>query len=357
MAAGLIVGLMTVIALGGLWSQNDLPLSVEFISSLLTLVVALGFVLLQIQIVKGRPTVWLRAAGVVVIVLSIANVRFSDTWAMLGVAAAAAALVMPRFGWLAALVTLLAGTALTAGGQATPTAQVAIPLISLVVAVGLEALTRLAQALTDLRVSREQLARLQVDRERNRISRDLHDIVGRTLVAASLRIQAAAQLLDRDIEGTRAQLERAHQALVDGQADLRRLTSGPITTTLADELKSARALCDRLRIHLTVEASAESVEDSNSLAARVVREGITNMLKHSNARACEVRIATAPVLDVTITNDGRPPTAKEDPSLGTGLADLHTRLETAGLGLTAGPVGPDGFRLHVGVPERFNGGG
>lgn len=354
-ASGFVVALMAVISLGAIWSQGDHPVWVQIIGSILALAVAVTFGVFQWRLVRGHVDPRLTRAGVIVIVLAIANVYVSDTWATLGVAAAMAVLILPRLGWLAAFATLLAGAGAVVTGQTSPTGDIAIPVISVVVAVGLHTLTRLAQALTEVRISREQLARLHVDGERDRISRDLHDIIGRTLVAASLRLQSASHLLDRDIERTREQLEQAQKALADGQSELRRVTRGPITTSLADELQAAQGLCDRLRVHLTVDTPQEATEDPQPLAARVVREGITNMLKHSQPRNCEIRIVNNPALDITIINDGRPPMAWDDQSFGTGLTDLQHRLQLVGLSLTAGPRGADDFLLHVGGPESTGG--
>ena len=103
-------------------------------------------------------------------------------------------------------------------------------LVCLNIVVGIVLLTfaLLARTLIQLEVSRERLARLSVDEERSRISRDLHDIIGRTLVAVSLRQEAALNLLDRDVGLARRQLVASGETVREGQAQLRALTHGPM---------------------------------------------------------------------------------------------------------------------------------
>lgn len=343
-ASGCVLALMTVIAVGSLWFQPDHPLWCKLAGSLVSIAVAAGFEVVQVRLVHGVETGVLRAVSVLVIGLAIGNVYVSDAWSLLGVGAAAAMLIVPRFGLVAGLAALIAGSAPALSGHISVAGKVAIPLISLVVAVGLHTLTRLAQVLVELRLSQEELARMQVDRERSRISRDLHDIIGRTLVATSLRVQSAVHLIDLDLERTKQQLEHAQQALAAGQAELRAMTRGPITTSLADELRSAQALCERLRIALSLDV-AHDLEDPNETAARIVREGVTNMLKHSRPSACRIRIRTVPALDVTIVNDGCPGAPMNEN--GSGLADLRRHLAPAGLVLSAGLEGPGEFALRV----------
>lgn len=344
-ASGCVLALMTVIAVGSLWFQPDHPLWGKLAGSLVSIAVAAGFEVVQVRLVHGVDAGVLRAVGVLVIGLAIGNVYVSDAWSLLGVGAATAMLIVPRFGLVAGLAALIAGSAPALSGHISVVGKVAIPLISLVVAVGLHTLTRLAQVLVELRLSQEELARMQVDRERSRISRDLHDIIGRTLVATSLRVQSAIHLIDLDLERTKQQLEHAQQALAAGQAELRAMTRGPITTSLADELRSAQAVCERLRIALSLDIAPDDPEDPHETAARIVREGVTNMLKHSRPSVCRIRIRTVPALEVTIVNDGCPGAPMNEN--GSGLADLRRHLAPAGLVLNAGPEGPGEFALRV----------
>lgn len=149
------------------------------------------------------------------------------------------------------------------------------------------------------------LARRRVDAERERVGRDLHDIMGRTLVAASLRNQAALRALgDRDPAGAR-ELERLHDTIGRGQAQLRELTSGPVVTRLDEELETCRMLCERVQIELAVDVRREPPGEQAPLVAQVVRESVTDLLGHSRATTCRIVLdRDDSVTVVTVTNDG-----------------------------------------------------
>ncbi|NYK65183.1 sensor histidine kinase, partial [Salmonella enterica subsp. enterica serovar Typhimurium] len=87
----------------------------------------------------------------------------------------------------------------------SPLTSATVVLVTIAVSVNLYAFTKLSTALVELRSSQEEIARLRVDAERHRISRDLHDIIGRTLVATSMRQQAALHLVDRDPQRAKEQ--------------------------------------------------------------------------------------------------------------------------------------------------------
>jgi len=160
----------------------------------------------------------------------------------------------------------------------------------LMYAVILIAVTRLAVVLDDLHFTREVHARRRVDLERERIGRDLHDLMGRTLVAASLRNQTALRTVgDRDPE-LAARLERLHETISRGQVQLRSLTSGPSIGRLDGELDNARMLCERVNIDLDVDVRRRPPSSLEALAGLVIRENITNVLKHSRASWCTLTI-------------------------------------------------------------------
>lgn len=221
--------------------------------------------------------------------------------------------------------------------------------LDLVIIMILLTLILLARTLVELEISKEQLARLSVDEERSRISRDLHDIIGRTLVAVSLRQEAALNLLDRDVGLARRQLVASGETVREGQAQLRTLTHGPMTAGVEDELRSARALCERIGVRLVVEA--EPVEgDADAECALVVREGITNMLKHADASTCwvGVRVENGRAV-VSVINDGvveGRPMGRD----GSGVERMRRRVALLGGSFEAGPLEDGRFRLHAVIP-------
>lgn len=167
------------------------------------------------------------------------------------------------------------------------------------------AVTVLAVRVDRLHLTREVLARRRVDLERDRVARDLHDLMGRTLVAASLRNQTALRLLRSESTETAAMLERQHEMLSAGQVQLRALTNGPTISGLRGELSGAKALCERVHIDLSVEILEDPPGSLESLLGLVVRENITNVLKHSQASWCLVRVDRQDDwVTVAVSNDG-----------------------------------------------------
>lgn len=220
--------------------------------------------------------------------------------------------------------------------------------LNAVVGVVLVTFALLARTLVQLELSREQLARLSVDQERARISRDLHDIIGRTLVAVSLRQEAALSLLDRDASLARRQLEASGDAIREGQSQLRALTHGPMTASVDAEVESARSLCERAGIRL--EAEIEQVDKAvDPECAFVIREAVTNMLKHASAKNCWISVRAEDGRAVTtVTNDGSPDEPM-DPT-GSGIDRMRRRLIRLGGGLDAGPDEEGQFTLTATIP-------
>ncbi len=231
-------------------------------------------------------------------------------------------------------------------------------LLVVLVAVGLllYVMTRLAVTVGELARARETVARLRVDEERHRISRDLHDILGRSLVAVGLRVQTAIRLLDRDPQRCGEQLDEVARMVTDGQSRLRALTRGQTVTGFDDELAAALDLFERLGIRATadVDPAAASREGTDRLGPRVLREAVTTLLKHARPSWVEIglrREATADVL--VVVNDGA---AESDRPRGTGLADLAARAEAVDGSLEAGHVPGGRFRVICRMPTLLGDG-
>ncbi len=332
-------------------SQQDATLAGtrRLVGITLAVVTAVGFLRLQALVLRDRHPRWygplrwgLVATGVVLLPLS-------DAWAMFGISLATLLLTSTRTQVLGVglALTVLVEVALR---DASAEARIGIPMVCWLAAGVVYVLTRLALALEELRAAREHLARLQVDEERHRISRDLHDILGRTLVAASLRTQTALRLLDADTCAARGQLEQAAQTLSDGQAQLRALVSGTVIVGLDSEIATAVDLFRRIGIDCEVDAAPVASEEHRGVAAAVLREAVTNMLKHSRPSNAWVSVREeASATLVSVVNDGAPEVPRGDG--GTGLRELAQRVEAAGGTLQAGEADGARFRVIARLPH------
>ncbi len=254
--------------------------------------------------------------------------------------------------WQAAAFGLALAAAAFASGNTMGDHPLIISFVigsSLVFGAILYTFTRLMIVIDELARTREHVARMRVDEERSRITRQLHDILGRSLVATSLRLQTAVRLLPTDPAAAERQLGEAWQTVTSSQAQLRTLTRGETFIGLPTELDSAARLFDLLRVGYTFDEVPELEEASEEQLARVLRECVTNILKHARPRHVDVGLRTdSTSVVLSVVNDGMVPSSLDE---GTGLRHLADRLAELGGTLEAGPVGTRRFRVIARLPR------
>ncbi|HEX4216229.1 MAG TPA: histidine kinase [Candidatus Dormibacteraeota bacterium] len=237
------------------------------------------------------------------------------------------------------------------------TATSALPVI--VIGGGAVLLTFLARANAELHAARLRLARAAVDEERVRLSRDLHDLLGHSLSLMALKAELASRLLDRPEHPATAELEDLKLMARTTLADLREVVGGARLPTLAGELDGARIAAEAASIHLSIEdrrggALAPEVE---AACAWIVREGMTNVVKHSGARRCRLRIEQQDgTLSVIVADDGR---GGAGTGRGSGLRGLGERISAVGGQLRVEPRNGamGGFQLAARMPLGPEGSG
>jgi two-component system sensor histidine kinase DesK len=191
---------------------------------------------------------------------------------------------------------------------------------------------------------REENARLAVDDERNRFARDLHDILGHSLTVITVKAELANRLIDLDHERARAEIADLERLSRDALADVRRAVDGYRELTLPGELSRARTALSAAEIAADLPNSTDAVpSDRRELFAWTVREGITNVIRHSGAERCTVLLGEH---EVEIRDDGRGPASA---GAGHGLTGLRERAAAIGGTVLTEPLQP-GFSLKVVVP-------
>ncbi|MEL7974573.1 histidine kinase [Isoptericola sp. F-RaC21] len=214
-----------------------------------------------------------------------------------------------------------------------------------------------------LREAQQQVADLAVARERERIARDMHDVLGHSLTVISVKAELAAKLLragaaDRPATSpeARAAVEVADiQDLARGAlADVRGMVAGSRQVTLAGELAAARSALDAAGIEAGLPGAVDDVPaEQRELFAWVLREGTTNVLRHSGATRVVVTVRPVRlVVDDDGTGAGPAPSGG-----GNGLIGLTARARAAGAVLETGPSPLGGFRLAVTVRSGASGPG
>lgn len=200
-------------------------------------------------------------------------------------------------------------------------------------------------------------ADLAVARERLRIARDLHDVFGRALTAVAVKSELAAALADAE-EAPRAAAEsRRVRALADDALkEVRAVLAEYRRPDLATELAGAHSLLAAAGIATRTIGETSVPDWAAEPLALVLREATTNVVRHSEARSCTIRVTLDDGAVLTVANDGaRAPTAQAGPvgpvppASSSGLAGLAARIGAVGGTLVARREG-DAFTVTARVP-------
>jgi two-component system, NarL family, sensor histidine kinase DesK len=221
-----------------------------------------------------------------------------------------------------------------------------LPLMCVLTAFALLGTRTLMGVNAELAEAREELAHRAVAEERLRFARDLHDLLGHSLSLIALKSELAGRLAERDPTRAREEMADVETAARRALAEVRDAVSGYRQVSLAQALVEARSALSAAGISLNLPAATEVLPGPvDAVLGWVVREAVTNVLRHSDARTVTVDVATGEdgvVLD--FTDDGRGSSAAP----GAGLSGLRERVQRLGGELTTS--GDDGFRLTARVP-------
>ena len=224
--------------------------------------------------------------------------------------------------------------------------SVALPAILL----GISALytSYTAQQQMHLRRSNEEILRLATMAERERIGRDLHDLLGHTLSVVALKSELARKLIDRDLDAARTEIGEVERVARDALSQVRNAVSGIRNTALSAELVAATALLEAQGVKVRCEAeNVKLPHDRESALALSLREAATNIRRHSGASGVTIRLRKEPTeVVIEVADNGRG--GRIVP--GNGLNGMRERLGGVGgsLSLTSNKDG--GTLLRASVP-------
>jgi two-component system, NarL family, sensor histidine kinase DesK len=172
--------------------------------------------------------------------------------------------------------------------------------------------------------AREDVRQYAVIAERERIARDLHDVLGHTLTLVAVKADLARKLIERDPEAARREIDEIHRAARASLGEVRAAVTGMRSTTLAAELLEARRALESAGISVESATPAEPLPPLVETAlAYVIREAATNVVRHSGAHHCRIMLTReAGVARLAIHDDGRGGALIE----GHGLAGMRQRL-------------------------------
>jgi two-component system, NarL family, sensor histidine kinase DesK len=248
-----------------------------------------------------------------------------------------------RWAWLAAVTVALATYAATLWAPGWHRDE-GILFGTLVATLAIWGITQSINRSIEVLAVREENARLALDDERNRFARDLHDILGHSLTVITVKAELANRLIDVDTERARTELADLERLSRDALADVRRAVEGYRELTLPGELARARTALSAAEIAADLPQSTDGVpSDRRELFAWTVREGITNVIRHSGASRCTVLLGEH---EVEVRDDGRGPAFSGS---GNGLTGLRERAAALGGTVVTQSLQP-GFSLKVLVP-------
>jgi two-component system, NarL family, sensor histidine kinase DesK len=238
-------------------------------------------------------------------------------------------------------------------------------------------MARRIETLDSLRRTRAELARAAAAEERLRIARDLHDLLGHSLSLITIKAELAGRLMPAEPDRAAKEIAELESVARQSLSDVREAVAGFRQPDLAGELAAARQLLDAAGITTKITAADTSglARDVDSALAWAVREGTTNVVRHSRATLVAIQVSRDRAAVVAEIRDNGPAAPEENgagPALpaartagpdgragisrgrpvfgGSGLAGLAERVRSLGGELAAGSIEPKGFLLRVVVP-------
>ncbi|RZA21911.1 MAG: sensor histidine kinase [Lysobacteraceae bacterium] len=199
-----------------------------------------------------------------------------------------------------------------------------------------------------LALSHDEVRRLAATAERERIGRDLHDLLGHTLSLITLKLELARKLADRDPPASRRELAEAETVARDALAQVRSAVTGIRSADLAAELASAKLMLESSQVQLEYDAPPDQLppEVERGLAL-VLREAVTNIARHAKAARARIEfVREETTVQLCIGDDGHGGVAAD----GNGLAGMRDRVRALGGTLSVDSPRNGGTRLLVRVP-------
>ncbi|MBX3079378.1 MAG: two-component sensor histidine kinase [Cryobacterium sp.] len=358
---GLLYQIPTLI---NVWTSPE-NLALRIYGTVLLAVVYLAFLVLP-PILWSAPRFarWSAVAAYAALTLALFPVLHEQiVWIWILVVAVAAAVFESAWEFIPLLVAvLLAMQVVIVVAHGEPFLYISM-LVTASLGIVMQIMNRQLITLRSLREANAEIARLAVVEERARFSRDLHDVLGHSLTVVAVKSELAAKLVERDPAGALNELADIERLSRNALTDLRAAVSNYREASLETELVAARRALAAAGIHATLpERTPDIPAQAASFFAWVIREGVTNVVRHSNARHCVIKVDSR---HISITDDGTigggsstSGTAKDG---GNGLRGLRERAETVGATVSAGPIDAggatgsemgDGFRLEATMPDE-----
>ncbi|WP_223807327.1 sensor histidine kinase [Montanilutibacter psychrotolerans] len=243
-----------------------------------------------------------------------------------GFAATTGRALWPRVAWLVALLAGLLAEVLLLGYP------MFVFAVTIIIAVAVFVSTHLMGENTrkraELKLSHDEVRRLAALAERERIGRDLHDLLGHTLSLVALKSELAGKLLERDPTASRREIDDVTRVAREALSQVRGAVSGIRAAGVAAELASAKLLLDCDGVSFQYQRSDLALTpELETVLALTLREAVTNIQRHARARHARVSlVADGNEAVLRIDDDGRGGALVP----GNGLVGMRERVESLG---------------------------
>ena len=355
--------MLTVLAL--VWYAATAVFNIVYWDGWGTAVAAAGLLvpLFCVQVVVTRQSAqkWplsarVAALGVQAVLTYLPFLLYGSSWGtMVGPLCGALVLLLSsRWGW--SLFGCVAAT-MVGIGWATETPGMGPYLAASTVLHGLViwGFARLANLVAEVHAMRAELARVAVTQERLRFSRDLHDLLGYSLSAITLKCEVAYRLIPDRTEQARQEISSVLEISRQALADARMVSSSYRDLCLATESEVARSVLEAAGVQVECDVECDRPHPVvDTVLATVLREGVTNILRHSKVQSCSIVAGVANgTMHLTLVNDGLGEyQASASLHGGSGISNLRTRLTAIGGRLDA-ELREDGrFQLRAEAPLK-----
>lgn len=201
----------------------------------------------------------------------------------------------------------------------------------------------------ELRLSQTEVRRLARIAERERIARDLHDVLGHALSMIAVKSELAERLVERDPDQARAEIRSMGDSARQSLTEVREAISNYRQQSIADALEHSRLSLQVAAISARIDGLPDAAlavlpERTQSMLALVLREAVTNIIRHSNARHCHIRLTSrGDTLELFVDDDGGGQIRMD----GNGIQGMRARIESLGGSLEIGATSPSSLTARV----------
>jgi two-component system sensor histidine kinase DesK len=198
--------------------------------------------------------------------------------------------------------------------------------------------------------TQDEVRALSAVAERERIARDLHDLLGHTLTLVAVKADLATRLAERDPEAARREMQAVAQVAREALSQVRDAVTGMTGLTFAGEVERAKSMLAAASVDVRVNTPADLADPKReAVLAMALREAVTNVIRHADAKLCSIDLQSDPNGDLRlqVADDGRGGAFEE----GSGLRGMRARLFAAGGALEV-HASSSGALLTATLPRR-----